>query len=451
MNKIKKQFNNASAGNKPALALVMALIVLVILASIVYALSARIATASHRRQYFIDYQKARYAADSAMKYALISFKKTNPKIIDRSNSPDFSDLFTLSRLEYRQLLEEWAQQQYEKALLEQLENGEQTEKTNEIESSLSSLFGLLGLDPNSPDDPFELSEEEDDLYVDPNDLEIPGPYGPKWPLITEPIEFNIDQTKITIEFEDENAKMPLTWAITSDKEVNRQAQAALQTFSEWMQMDESQIAELALQLDDIGEIKQFKLDPKDIVETKTTTRSAAARRTASRRTRTATTAKTTTTKKTLVRTAIHHTTDFAKLFHSSILNLNTLALPITDTGKRYEAPIKYLALWGSQRVNINTAPRHVLEAAFTFGGDAEEIANEIITLRKEKPIKDINDLKSRLYAYNDSIEKTKNYITTSSTFFSIKVTAQSGRAKTAAIATVVKEKNRFERVAIITQ
>ena len=451
MKKTNKQFNNPSANSRPALALVMALVILVILASIVYALSARIATADHRRQYFIDYQKARYAADSAMKYALITFKKTNPRLVDRSDSPDFSDLFTLSRLEHRQMLEEWAQLQYEKALLEAMENGEPIKKNNEMESSLASLFGLLGLDPNGSDEFFG-SEEEDDLYIDPNDLEIPGPYGPKWPLVIEPIEFEIDQTKVTIEFEDENAKMPLTWAITSDKEVNRQAQAAFQTFAEWMQMGSSQIEELALQLEDIGEIKQFKLNPKDIVETKTTARTSASRRTASRnrRTRTASTAKTTT-KKTLVRTAIHHTTDFAKLLHSSMLDLDALAVPITDTGRRYEAPIKYLALWGSQRVNINTAPRHVLEAAFTFGGDAEEIADEIIKIRKEKSIKNIEDLKSRMYGYNDSIEKTKNYITTTSTFFSIKVTAQSGRAKTASIATVVKEKRRFERIAIITQ
>jgi type II secretory pathway component PulK len=428
----------------------MALVILVVLASIVYALSARIATANHRRQYLVDYQKARYAADSAMKYALINFKKASPRLINRNNSPDFSDLFTLSRLEYQQMLEEWAQQQYEKALLEQQENGESTEKDDETKSSLASLFGLLGLDPNSSED-FSGSEEEDDLYIDPNDLEIPGLYGPKWPLVAEPIEFNIDQTKITIELEDENAKMPLTWAITTDKEVNRQAQAALQTFSEWMQMDSSQMEKLALQLDDIGEIKQFKLDPKDIIETKTTRKTAAARRTASRKRRRTASRARTTTKKTLVRTAIHHTTDFAKLLHSSMLDLDTLAIPIDDTGKRYEAPIKYLALWGSQRVNINTAPRHVLEAAFTFGGDAEEIADEIIRIRQGKPIKDLKDLKSKLYGYNDSIEKSKDYITTTSRFFSIKVTAQSGRAKTASIATVIKEGNRFERIAIITR
>ena len=138
MKKTNKQFNNPSANSRPALALVMALVILVILASIVYALSARIATADHRRQYFIDYQKARYAADSAMKYALITFKKTNPRLVDRSDSPDFSDLFTLSRLEHRQMLEEWAQLQYEKALLEAMENGEPIKKNNEDPTAIHS-------------------------------------------------------------------------------------------------------------------------------------------------------------------------------------------------------------------------------------------------------------------------------------------------------------------------
>jgi len=450
MNKTKKQFNSPYRNNRPAVALVMALVILVVLASVVYTLSARITTADHRRQYLLDYQKARYAADSAMKYALISFKKAKPQLIDRSNSPDFSDLFTLSRSEHKQMLEEWAQLQYEKALLKQQENGDTMQKNNETKSSLADLFSSLGLDPNSSDDLLETAEDGDSLYIDPNDLEIPGPYGPKWPLTLESVEFDIDQTTVTIEIEDENAKMPLTWAITNDKAVNRRAQAALLTFSEWMQMDSSQMEELELQLEDIGKIKQFKLNPKNIVETKTVRVPIARRTTSSRRRRTATRTRSTT-KKVVVRTAIHHTTDFAKLLHSSMLDIDALAQPIPDTGRRYEAPIKYLALWGSQRVNINTAPRHVLEAAFTFGGDAEEIANEIVKIRQQKPIKDLEDLKSKLYQYNDSIEKSKNYIATTSKFFSIKVTARAGRAKTASVATVRKEGNKFERIAIITQ
>jgi type II secretory pathway component PulK len=134
-----------------------------------------------------------------------------------------------------------------------------------------------------------------------------------------------------------------------------------------------------------------------------------------------------------------------------MLDMEPLAAPLPDTGNRLESPMKYLAMWGSQRVNINTAPRHVLEAAFTFGGDAEDIAEEIIQLRRERPFKDLKDLKSRLYGFNDSIEKTTPYITTVSTYLSIRVTATNGRARSASVATVIKNGNKVERIAIITQ
>jgi len=134
-----------------------------------------------------------------------------------------------------------------------------------------------------------------------------------------------------------------------------------------------------------------------------------------------------------------------------MLDTETLAAPLPDTGNRLETPMKYLAMWGSQRVNINTAPRHVLEAAFAFGGDAEDIAEEIIQLRRERPFKNLKDLKSRLYSFNDSIEKTTPYITTVSTYLLIRVTATNGRARSAAVATVIKNGNKVERIAIITQ
>lgn len=472
MNRAKIQFNTAT--HRPGLALVVTLVILVVLASIVYSLAAQIATIEHRKQYFIDYQNAQYAVNSAMKYALANMQKIAPELIDRKEAPDFSDLFTLDEFEYQEMLEEWAILQNEKIMLEwelkQQEDEDDEKKSDEdkdkdedssenkdgdsnqpdeqdsLLDKFACLFGLAGTDPNLSEEELLLLAEEEPPLVDPNDLEIPGPYGQPWPQITKSVEFEINNAKITIQYEDENAKMPLTWALTKDKSLTRQAQAALQTFSEWMQMDESQIEDLVYQLEDIAEEKEFKINPKDVVEiTKTPIKTSGS----GRRTKRATVR--TKTKKKTIRSAIGHTTDFAKLLHSSMLDLETLAAPLPNTGDRYEAPIKYLALWGSQRVNINTAPRHVLEAAFTFGGDAEEIATEIIALRQEKPFKDIKDLKARIYGYNDSISDAENFITTTSKYFSIKVTASSGRAKVAAVATIIKDDDNFQRIAIITQ
>jgi len=43
----------------------------------------------------------------------------------------------------------------------------------------------------------------------------------------------------------------------------------------------------------------------------------------------------------------------------------------------------------------------------------------------------------------------KNYLTTSSTFFQIRVTSQSGNARSSAVATVVKEGNKVQQLIIL--
>ena len=109
-----------------------------------------------------------------------------------------------------------------------------------------------------------------------------------------------------------------------------------------------------------------------------------------------------------------------------------------------------MGLWGSNKVNINTAPRHVLEAAFTFGGDADKIAEEIIQRRRIKPFTDIEDLRKSLFSYSDSIGKCEKYITTASRFFTIKVTAVSGVAEASTIIAITKDGKNIERIAVIS-
>ena len=70
-----------------------------------------------------------------------------------------------------------------------------------------------------------------------------------------------------------------------------------------------------------------------------------------------------------------------------------LAAPTIISQDRNESALKYMDLWGTTQVNINSAPRNVLEAAFTFGGDADKIADEIIKKRREKPFAGIDELK----------------------------------------------------------
>ncbi|GAI04112.1 unnamed protein product, partial [marine sediment metagenome] len=93
---------------------------------------------------------------------------------------------------------------------------------------------------------------------------MPGPYGPRWPFISEPIEFEVGSAKVRIEIEDENAKYPIGWAIMDDKKVRRETTAGFETFCEWMEVDEVQIDSLKDQLKQISEIKPFKIDFKPV-------------------------------------------------------------------------------------------------------------------------------------------------------------------------------------------
>ncbi len=419
----------ADSKNRPAAALVLTLIVLTILTAITYTLASRIGFIRHRQLYLIDYQQARYACDSAIKYALDTMKTVNLKLADRSDEPDFSEVFTMDQSEYQQYLTDWAEYKTQ----QQLEDSDSFEMTGQ-----NPLFAAI------PTDIVNYAAQ------DPNELEIPGPYGPAWPHIVEPIEFEVGLAHVRIEIMDENAKMPLIWSITSDKKVTRAAKDATQLFCEWMQMEPLQIEDFQDRLEQVAEQKQFSINPKPITVTKRVQRRRQTTKTTSRSSRlrrrkqlnTPTTVK-------RKRPVLANTADFARLLHSSLIDPEVLARAVPDTGSRYESPLKYLGLWGSQRVNINTAPRHVLEAAFTFGGNHTEIADEIIKLRRVKPFKDINDLKEKLDGYSEEIRKCEPYITTTSMFFVIRVTADCGSAKTSAVAAVIKNGAVIQKIAVM--
>ena len=89
----------------------------------------------------------------------------------------------------------------------------------------------------------------------------------------------------------------------------------------------------------------------------------------------------------------------------------------------------------------------MLEAAFIFGGNEVEIAEGIIQLRRENPIGTIEDLKNELSRFSDSIDKCAEYITMTSRFFTIKVTAVSGAAKASSIIAITKDGETVKQIA----
>jgi len=401
--------------------LLITIVLLVVLATIGYTLTCRVAARRHRYNYIIDYQSARYACDSAVKYALATLEEIHPRLVARPNEPDFSDVFAMSESEYQELLAQAA--------------AEKTSPQKQAVANVNDANFLKSTEVNDVNTPADANE--------PNSVSICGPYGPPWPLVTAPKQIQIGSATVTIEIEDENAKYPISWMLLDDKDVHREAIAGFETFCEWMALDYQQTKSLKSQLERISKIKPFKLDfkPVTIVQTQKTTQISRTRR--GRRTRLSKT-----TKKTIPPSA--HTTNFAKLLHSSLIDTESLAKPTIASQTRKESALKYMGMWGSQKVNINTAPRQVLEAAFVFGGDEVEIADEIIKRRRLKPFDDIEELTKALFRYSDSIKKCEKYITTRSTFFTIKVTAVSGVAEASVVIAIRKNDQNIERIAVIS-
>jgi hypothetical protein len=404
--------------------LLLTLVLLIVLSAMGYVLTAHVAARCHRERYMVDYATARYACDSVIRYSIATLSDINiPPLIVRADEPDFSDTFAMTEAEYQKFLADW---QVRKSL-EGNSDANRTADVNELNDVNNTGAYASGIsDINGP-----------------NTL-VRGPYGPAWPFITEPVEFEIGSAKIRIEMEDENAKYPLGWAAMDNNGIQREILASFKTFCEWMDVNENDVRSMSGQLQQLSKIESFQLDFKPIEIKKEAPPQAAGRQGRGQR-GVATTAPATTS---IPATA--HITDFARFFHSSLVDTEALARPTIVSESRKESALKYVGMWGSSKVNINTAPRQVLEAAFTFGGDYKEIAEEIIKQRQKKPFESIEDLRKSLLKYSASIEKCRPYITTVSNFFTIRVTAISGAAKASTVIALTKNGKEVQPIAIMS-
>jgi hypothetical protein len=428
-------------GNRQGIVLLITLVILVILATLGYTLSVRVAARRHRDQYAIDYTVARHACASGVRYALASLDKLDFALISRPNEPDFSDLFALTEPEYQKLLDQMELYLAEGRLADPDLKEKAGKRTSDKKKARSD-------DANDAD-----SRRE--RLVNRRNVQIPGPYGPPWPLVAEPIEFEIGTAKIKVEIEDENAKYPLGWAMLADEKLREEAGAGWTTFCEWMGYSSQEISQLNKDLIAIGATKPFKMEFKattmdvDVpanLQTRVTrptpggaASSAVARRTVSKKPVTA------------EQQLLQQNKEFASLFHSSMVNSALLSRPSIESDSRKESALKYLGLWGTRQVNINTAPRHVLEAGVSFGSvlNAPKIAEAIIQQRKVKPVEDVNEIKKAVLGYSDAIEDCRSFLTATSTVFTIRVTAISGVARAGAIAAVSREGDKIQQIAVI--
>ncbi len=440
----KSEIVNRKLPSRSGVVLLITLVMLVMLATLGYTLSNRVAVQRHRRQYVIDYSQARYACDSAVKYALATLQDINPQLISRPNEPDFSDLFVLSELEYKELLGGSPQR---------------TENTSKAKNKIGGIDNIKrGSDSNDPN-------VDEMAAAEPNvtgSAMIRGPYGPPWPFVSEPVEFEISSATVRIEIEDENAKYPIGWLLLEDEEARQGTAVGFESFCEWMGLEKDAVESLKNQLQPIRDIKPFQVEFKPVKQT--ISRPIAPRTPAagSVKDSNATTGKTatsvtrtyrpqvTTKTITVAEQVAKQNTDFARFFHSSLVDKEAFARPYMEGRK--ESALKYMGMWASSKVNINTAPRHVLEAAFAFAGlsDTPEIAEKIIQLRRVRPFTDIEDLKKELSRFSDAVNKCEKYITATSDFFTIKITAISGVAKASATIAITKEGDQVKRAAVVS-
>jgi hypothetical protein len=416
--------------NRPGVVLLVTLVLLVVLATLGYTFSDRVASQRHRDQYIIDYSNARYGCDSAVKYALASMEGLEPELVSRPNEPDFSDLFALDEVGIQELLEQWNMESKSRPL----NNNKNFDDKSSADNINNTVRDKSGMD--------ELSGFDS--------IVIRGPYGPPWPFVTEPVEFEIGSAKVRIEVEDENAKYPLGWEMMNTPELERETEAGFVTFCEMMGMDFMQIDSLKEQLTRIGEIKPFAISFKTITKTvRTPVSPTVSKNSKSRTSRTRRTPRITRTIVPVSKQISEQTAHFAKMFHSSLIDIEPLEQPTIVVGDRKEYPLKYMGLWGTRQVNINTAPRPVLEAAFIFGGNQVEIAEELIQQRKQEPFANIDDLKEKLSRYSESIGMCEEFITTESNYFTIKITSTSGVASASSVIAITKEGDKVTRIAVI--
>jgi hypothetical protein len=465
--------------NRAGVILLITLVILVILATLGYTVTARVTARRHRDQYIIDYGQARYACASAMKYAMASVRDLQPQLVSRPNEPDFSDVFAMSELEYQEFLVQSAKKlaQTDRGLTDdetRKDRDAQTEwdadaKTRQNKKTKTKQEGseekrqgtkaktkraTTRRDADGVEDANDIEDVNDMGTLGSESLVVPGPYGPPWPLVVEPLECEIGSAKVTIEIEDENAKYPLNWALIADEQWKATADTGFVTFCDWMGYTESDIETLRADLAKIGEIRPYQIEFKPQTQAKAAEPPASLRSRVSRASTSTASARRAVTKNTapVVDQAEQQKADYVKLLHSSLIDADFLSRPSIASDTRNESAMKYLGLWAARQVNVNTAPRHVLEAALAFGSiaDAPKIAEEIIRQRQVKPFSSIDEVKKGVFQYSDSIEKCKDFLTTASSVFTIRITAVSGVAKATVIAAVSKEGDKIKQMGIIS-
>ncbi len=243
--------------------MLVTLVLLVVLATLGYVLTSKVSSRRHRAQYMIDYQAARYACDSGLKYAIATLENISARLVNRPNEPDFSDVFYMTEEQYEEYLNEWAAM----GAIRSRSGPGKVGGSNDV-----NMIGAMGMssgsgdlkDVNSVNDFNAFNYDMLYDYNDPNNWIVRGPYGPEWPYVSEPNEFEIGTAKVRIVIEDENAKYPIGWMLLEKTEGGAKIEAGFETFCDWMDVNMVEVDYIKDQLKDISKIRTVRLELKEI-------------------------------------------------------------------------------------------------------------------------------------------------------------------------------------------
>ncbi len=441
------------ARQKRGMALIFALIILAVLATMAYSTASRLVAVKHRRNYIFNYYKAKYACDSATRYGIAKISDFNFELKSRDLVPDFSDVFAMNEDDYNYLMYEWASQIEEMRMnefnryMDSLKRGSNPAAATKDDAATAFASELLDMLDIEEANYFGADTEGYIKPVDANSLFVPGPYGTAWPYISEPLELEICDSVVTITIEDENAKLPIVWALMQDQSKQGARNASMETFFEWMGVDKGAQEQLIEQFDGAAKVKNFEIGMKpasieknEEVKTRTVTQQPDGTRKSEFRTRYRV--------RKVPRSDSGNYTDFARLVSAKV-NTELLKKNSYSDFRRDENAMKYLGLWGSDKVNVNTAPRNVLEAAFVFGGQEVRLADSVIAERKVEPFKDVEDMKRRLFSFSNNIDNLADMILFESEVFTIKIKAVSGSAVATSTTAVLYKDKKFTKITTV--
>ncbi len=244
----------------------------------------------------------------------------------------------------------------------------------------------------------------------------------------------VGEAEVTLEIHDESAKWPVMWVFASPfgagtSSVKPDTQVA--NLGESLDL-ESEVAELAMDL--IREIgKPASLPPAEFTITLSRGRSSVS--TNSRLRGRSTSSSVVTRRRHLGYTKRVEEGDqrresmgeFAKqLQHELHYNseYSFLKEPLFEDGDRF---VDYLGPWGHNKININTAPKRVMLAAFSGLGFTESMAEAVVSRRETMMFASTSELRELALIDDDVRSKVTPLCTTGSDTFSVHVTARLGR------------------------